>query len=64
MYCYNCGKEIPDDSLFCSFCGVSSSVEAPTKETNDINSVHSVNAIVCPQCGSADIIMENDKFGI
>ena len=21
MYCTNCGKEIPDDSVFCTFCG-------------------------------------------
>lgn len=21
MFCYKCGKEIPDNSLFCSFCG-------------------------------------------
>ena len=21
MYCYKCGKEIPDSSTFCSFCG-------------------------------------------
>lgn len=21
MYCWKCGKEIPDGSLFCSFCG-------------------------------------------
>ena len=21
MFCYKCGKEIPDSSLFCSFCG-------------------------------------------
>ncbi len=21
MYCFNCGKEIPDDSAFCTFCG-------------------------------------------
>ena len=21
MFCTNCGKEIPDDSIFCTFCG-------------------------------------------
>ena len=21
MYCYKCGKQIPDDSRFCPFCG-------------------------------------------
>ena len=22
MFCYNCGKEIPDDMIFCPFCGI------------------------------------------
>ena len=21
MYCYHCGKEIPDDSIYCPYCG-------------------------------------------
>ena len=21
MFCYNCGKELPDGSVFCSYCG-------------------------------------------
>ena len=21
MFCYNCGKEIPDGTVFCSYCG-------------------------------------------
>ena len=27
MFCYNCGKEIDDDSLFCPFCGVEQTFE-------------------------------------
>lgn len=23
MYCKNCGKQIPDESIFCMFCGAS-----------------------------------------
>lgn len=23
MYCHKCGKQIPDDSAFCSYCGTS-----------------------------------------
>lgn len=29
MYCKSCGKEIPDDSIFCSFCGASASGDKP-----------------------------------
>ena len=29
MFCYKCGKEIPDNSLFCSFCGA----KLPTGDT-------------------------------
>ena len=28
MFCYNCGKEIDDDSLFCPFCGVEQTYDA------------------------------------
>lgn len=27
MYCRNCGKEIPDDSNVCPYCGISQNVE-------------------------------------
>ena len=31
MFCYNCGKELPENALFCPFCGtqVGVSVESP-----------------------------------
>ena len=34
MYCNQCGKQLPDDSVFCSACGakVPSAVSAPTTE--------------------------------
>lgn len=31
MFCYNCGKEIEDDSLYCPFCGIPQN--KPIKET-------------------------------
>ena len=40
MYCYKCGKEIRDDSQFCSFCGAeqfeekSSSFDTAKKDQN------------------------------
>lgn len=30
MYCYKCGKQIPDDSAFCSYCGAA--IAQPTTE--------------------------------
>lgn len=38
MYCKNCGKQIPDDSLFCQFCGtkvtqMEEQIKQPVQET-------------------------------
>ncbi len=33
MYCYNCGKQVPDDSTFCAFCGSGLSGNAAEGET-------------------------------
>jgi len=38
MYCKNCGKEIADDSTFCSFCGIKQVAQA-----DDIKVVHGVS---------------------
>lgn len=32
MYCIHCGKEIPDDAEFCTFCGKSVSDRLPGQE--------------------------------
>ena len=39
MYCFKCGKQIPDESVFCSFCGtkVSGSVpDEPQASSEDV----------------------------
>lgn len=33
MYCKHCGKEISDDSIFCTFCGTQNLNESNTSET-------------------------------
>lgn len=33
MYCRNCGKELPDGSKFCTFCGTSQEVAAANQES-------------------------------
>lgn len=30
MYCFKCGNQIPDDSIFCSKCGAKVAIEAET----------------------------------
>ncbi len=37
MFCRNCGKEIEDDSLFCTFCGT------PIKNNQNNNLTNTVN---------------------
>ena len=32
MFCYNCGKEIPENATFCPFCGTQVSVSVSTGE--------------------------------
>lgn len=38
MYCNTCGKQIADDSLFCSYCGtkIEQSVQENIKNQNDL----------------------------
>lgn len=36
MFCGNCGKEIPDDSVFCTYCGTACE-QKTTQPTNDQN---------------------------
>ena len=33
MYCRHCGKEIPDDSKFCQYCGGKQEIENPTNNS-------------------------------
>ena len=33
MFCFNCGKEIPDDSAFCTFCGAKQNSEPDSFES-------------------------------
>src|SRR5574344_41082 len=36
MYCYHCGKEIPDDSVYCPYCGSEQKkTETPHEEKSE-----------------------------
>lgn len=51
MFCRKCGKSIPDDSVFCSYCGETVKFEGPTQE----NSTNIENSFVhgfCSDCGA------------
>lgn len=47
MYCKNCGKEIPNYSKVCGFCG---------KE--QVESSESQGGLVCPNCSSKNISVQ------
>ena len=42
MYCKKCGKEIAEDSFFCSYCGEKQLIEVPSTNINDEVSVNRI----------------------
>lgn len=54
MICNNCKKEIPDESLFCEFCGAK--IEQNQNESNNFEN----NIKICPNCGTKNKL--NNKF--
>lgn len=51
MFCSNCGKEIPDDAEFCSFCGASMQNEQDESEPEVIEETKkSIPALVHVAC--------------
>ena len=43
MYCNNCGKELPDGSAFCNFCGTKLDITPDNKSINNNNSPSKAN---------------------
>lgn len=61
MYCSKCGKEIAENSQFCSYCGAEVTLLNVKDRENEKEKIHS-NAeqindpkVICPYCGSEDI---------
>ena len=56
MYCINCGKQLPENAKFCSFCGmpINSDTKINNGEENERqkSTLHET-MIRCPNCGSA-----------
>lgn len=47
MYCYNCGKQIEEDDMFCPFCGAAQEVEdvPESDETEFLNDAETVSDV-------------------
>lgn len=60
MKCINCGKDIPDDSKFCTFCGTKTEApaapEAPAAEESRLCAIcgqsYPADSRFCPFCGA------------
>ena len=59
MFCKNCGKEIADDSKFCSFCGIN--IENAAEEPDSEEEI-AICEVCCPDCGSCNVKIEQRKF--
>ena len=46
-YCIKCGKELPDDAMFCSGCGATVTTEQ-TKDTRNEKTVYDGQLYKCP----------------
>lgn len=74
MYCFNCGKEVNDDSKFCNHCGcdlsgkVSNQPKSFKMRCNDCGADMEITAnqeiAECPFCHSKSIIIESDAVKI
>lgn len=42
MFCYKCGQQIPDDSVFCSKCGTRVSGNSQTANDNPVPASHTL----------------------
>lgn len=48
MYCFKCGKQIVDDSIFCSYCGIR--VSDVNQEDNSITNEDELVINACKEC--------------
>lgn len=58
MKCSKCGKEIPNDSLFCTYCRARTNVRGvllPTANNKYPIAYHNDMGIKCPNCFSNDL---------
>lgn len=74
-YCQKCGREIADQAVFCAACGAKqeNAIPADTPKTitmvcgkcNGTMTVDEKNkTIVCPYCGSKELILESDAVQV
>ena len=54
MFCTKCGKELPNDAMFCSYCG--NKVQKTISEEKKEDLIH------CPKCDSTQLTSEQKGF--
>ncbi|MBQ6154116.1 MAG: zinc-ribbon domain-containing protein [Ruminococcus sp.] len=75
-YCQKCGKEIADNAVFCAVCGTKQDALSPTanmpktvtmvcsKCSGTMTVDEQNNSVVCPYCGSRELILESDAVKV
>ena len=56
MKCKRCGKVIPDDSIFCTFCGEKTGLS----KQDSLKKPKNKSGIRCVKCGSSDLQVVSD----
>ena len=76
MICPNCGNENDDNAKFCDECGISLVVNKPGKNAVHVirmrcrncdgimNADETGKMMVCPYCGSRELIVDNEKVAL
>ena len=64
MYCRNCGKEIPEDSNVCPYCGISQNTEGVTYVNDKDQTVAGLLAIFLGSLGIHKFYLGYKKEGI
>ena len=66
MFCVNCGKQLPDDAIFCLYCGhnVAGAEQAGAtgKMSAEFQASKPMKALVCELCGGNRLIKENGYY--
>lgn len=62
MYCINCGKQLPNDSLFCSFCANNLQVTTEKLTEGSVDKYFKNKENSCQICGYSGVIKYTDIY--